>query len=610
MKKNIIDAINEHPLVFDGAMGTTIYSKGVFINTNFEELNLTRPDLIREIHKEYIDAGADVILTNTFGANSIKLSKYGLSDKVTEINKAAVDIAKSVANDETYILGSVGSCLNFGSMITSSNKYQILEAYNEQISTLKNAGVDGIIFETFFDIDELLLASSIAKSYKLPTIASITIRKEMETPNGQSVEKAIKQLDKSPDIDILGLNCSIGPHAMLTAVKKVINEINKPLVVQPNSGIPKKVDGRMIYMNTPEYFTSYSKNYIALGVRGVGGCCGTTNEHISDMSKAIKAITTIKKKNIVKQIDIIDNNDIDVTPTIEKSNFAKKLFEKEHATTIEITPPRSTNLANIIEKAKLCKDAGIDAINLPDGPRASSRISPLITALMIEREANIETILHYCCRDRNLIGMQSDLLGGYAGGLKNYLIITGDPPKLGNYPNATAVFDMDSVGLTQVVNNLNHGRDIAGNEIQPPTSILIGVGVNPCAIDTEKELQHYFDKIDAGAEYVITQPVFDTDSLFRFLDRMNKYKKTLPVVAGIWPLVSYKNAMFLKTEVPGVTVPDSIINRMEKAQTKEDGLKIGLEIAVEMREKIADSVQGFQVSAPFGNTKIAIDVLK
>lgn len=608
--KNIIEAINEKTLVFDGAMGTTIYSKGVFINTCFDELNLTRPDLIKEIHQGYIDAGADVILTNTFGANSIKLKKYGLGGKCKEINTAGVRIAKEVAGDKIYVLGSVGSRLKLGSIMTSENQPEIEESYHEQIKTLVEAGVDGIMFETFFDLKELLLGARIAKSYNIPIIASMTSRKELETPEGLDIAKALQKLDKSDNIDILGLNCTIGPHAMLSAVKKVIDKINKPLVVQPNAGSPKKLEGRTIYMNTPEYFTTYCKHYIELGVKGVGGCCGTDKTHIEDMAKAIKAITSSKKKIEIIKSESVDNTEINVTPTIEKSNFAKKLFSKEHATTIEITPPRSTDLTDVINKVEQCKKAGIDAINIPDGPRASSRISPLVTALMIEQKTGMETILHYCCRDRNLIGMQSDLLGGYAGGLKNYLIVTGDPPKLGNYPDATAVFDVDAVGLTTVVNNLNHGLDIAGNTINPPTSILIGVGANPCALDFEKEVNHFYNKVKAGAEFVITQPVFDTDSLMRFIEQINKDNMSIPLVAGIWPLVSYRNAMFLKTEVPGVVVPDSVIERMSKAKTKEDGIKIGLEIAIEMKEKIAPFVQGYQVSAPFGRVECAVEVIR
>ena len=606
--KNILEEINKRTLVFDGAMGTSIYSKGVFVNTCFDELNLTNPEMIKGIHIDYVKAGADVILTNTFGACNIKLKKFGLESKCVEINQAGVKIAKEVAGDSVYVLGSVGSRLNFGSMMTSENIKEIEQSYYEQIEALKSGGVDGIMFETYFDINELLLGAKIAKQLNLPVFGSITLKKELETPNGLGIKRAVTLLDKSEYVDVLGLNCSIGPHAMLSAVKKIIDIIHKPLVVQPNAGSPQKIDGRMIYMNTPEYFTSYCKHYVELGVKGVGGCCGTNETHIEDMAKAIKAISSAKKHIEVVDVDISKNNEIVVTPAHEKSNFAKKLFSKDFATTIEITPPRSVDLSDVIKKVELCKKAGIDAINIPDGPRASSRISPLVTALMIEKQTGMETILHYCCRDRNLIGMQSDLLGGYAGGLRNYLIVTGDPPKLGNYPNATAVFDVDSVGLTTVVNNLNHGVDIAGNIINPPTSILIGVGANPCALDIDKEINHLKNKVQAGAEYIITQPVFDVEALFRFIDKTDNI--SIPLVAGIWPLVSYKNAMFLKTEVPGVNVPDSVIKRMEKAKTKEDGLKIGLEIAVEMKEKLASFVQGYQVSAPFGKVDLAIDVLQ
>lgn len=608
--KNIIETLNERTLVFDGAMGTTIYSRGVFINTCFDELNLSRPDLIKEIHQEYVDAGADVILTNTFGANSIKLKKYGLGGKCKEINEAGVKLAKEIAGDKVYVLGSVGSRLKLGSIMTSENQQEIEDSYHEQISALVKAGVDGIMLETYFDLKELLLGAKIAKSYNIPVIASMTSRKELETPEGLDIAKALQKLDKCSDIDALGLNCTIGPHAMLSAVKKVIDKIHKPLIIRPNAGNPKKLEGRTIYMNTPEYFTTYCKHYIELGVKGVGGCCGTDHKHIEDMAKAVKAITSTKKKIEIIKSDNTELAEINVTPTIEKSNFAKKLFSKEHATTIEITPPRSTDLTDVLKKVEQCKEAGIDAINIPDGPRASSRISPLVTALMIEQKTGMETILHYCCRDRNLIGMQSDLLGGYAGGLKNYLIVTGDPPKLGNYPDATAVFDVDAVGLTTVVNNLNHGLDIAGNTINPPTSILIGVGANPCALDIEKEINHFHNKVKAGAEFVITQPVFDTDSLIKFIDKIRNLDIDIPLVAGIWPLVSYRNAMFLKTEVPGVVVPDSIIERMSKATTKEDGIKIGLEIAIEMKNKIAPYVAGYQVSAPFGKVECAVEVLK
>lgn len=607
MKTPFLTKIKDTPLIFDGAMGTVIYEKGIFLNACYDELNLTNPDLIKSIHQSYVDAGADVILTNTFGANRIKLEKYGLADKVKEINIAGVKLARSTSED-VYVLASIGSNLSSGEILTSENLERIKASYKEQISILVDAGVDGIIFETFFDVEELMIATEIAKSYQIPVVASMTLTKEMETPKGLSIVTALKKLDKSQSVDILGLNCSIGPHAMLSAVEKVIGSISKPLVVQPNAGHPQKRDGRMIYLSTPEYFTSYCKNYINLGVMGVGGCCGTNVEHIKEMARTIKALTGVKKHVEISKIEV-QNTNIVVTPTIEKSNFAKKLFsESKKAISIEITPPRSVDLTPMLEKVQKCKDVGVDAINIPDGPRASARISPMVAGVMIEQKIGMEVILHYCCRDRNLIGMQSDILGGYAAGIKNYLVITGDPPKLGNYPQATAVFDVDAVGLTKVIHNLNRGEDIAGNEINPPTSILIGVGANPCAINLENEIKHFYNKIDAGAEYVMTQPVFDADTLLRFIDITSKYKQ-IPVVAGIWPLVSLKNALFLKNEVPGVEIPDRIIERMEKANTKEDALKIGIEIAHEIKQKIDSSVQGYQISAPFGKVDLAINII-
>ncbi|MGN1153898.1 MAG: bifunctional homocysteine S-methyltransferase/methylenetetrahydrofolate reductase, partial [Candidatus Gastranaerophilaceae bacterium] len=564
MKQPFLERIKSTPLIFDGAMGTVLYEKGIFLNTCYDELNLINPDLIRNIHQGYVDAGADVILTNTFGANRIKLEKFGLADKVVEINQAGVRLAKEV-NVDGYVLASVGSNLRSGEILTSENINKIKESYKEQISVLAESEIDGIIFETFFDLEELILAANIAKEYNLVVVASMTLNKELETPKGLDIVFALEKLDKSADIDVLGLNCSIGPHAMLSAVEKVINKITKPLVVQPNAGHPQKLDGRMIYLSTPEYFTSYCKNYINLGVMGVGGCCGTNAEHIKEMSRTIKALTGVKKHVEISKIELKHDSDIVVTPTIEKSSFAKKLFSKnDRVVSIEITPPRSIDLTPMLEKVKKCKDFGVDAINIPDGPRASARISPMVAAVMIEQKIGIEVILHYCCRDRNLIGMQSDLLGGFAAGIKNYLVVTGDPPKLGNYPEATAVFDVDAVGLTKVIHNLNYGQDIAGNEITPPTSILIGIGANPCAVNLDKEIQHFYNKIDAGAEYVMTQPVFDADMLLRFIDKTSNYKKTIPVVAGIWPLVSLKNALFLKNEVPGVEIPDNIIDRMTK----------------------------------------------
>ena len=607
---NVIDKMNETPLIFDGAMGTVIYERGVFVNACYDELNITNSKLIKSIHKEYVDAGCDVILTNTFGANKFKLEKFGLADKVYDINYAGAKNALEMAGDNVYVLGCIGPCLNKGLSITVENSDELEENYNIQIKALCDGGVDGIIFETFNSIEELEIASKIAKKFNIPVIALLACRKEKETLNGLNIKDAIKRLEKNKNIDAIGMNCIIGPHAMLSLVEDVIDLTSKPFIVEPNAGHPQNVDGRMIYMSTPEYFATYAQNFIRLGVRGVGGCCGTTPKHIGETAKTVKALTGVKKHLTVEKISDSEQVEVETTPKEEKSRFAKKMFSGEKVITIEIAPPRSVSLDSMLEKVRECKNAGVDAINIPDGPRASSRISSLVSAIIIERETGIETILHYCCRDRNLIGMQSDILGGFAAGLKNYLIITGDPPKLGDYPNATAVFDIDAVGLTKVVHNLNKGFDIAGNLINPPTSILIGVGANPCAIDVEKELTHFLNKYNAGAEYVITQPVFDPNALLSFIEKADKKGIDLPFVAGIWPLISLKNALFLKNEVPGVFVPDSVIEIMEKAKTKEDGIKYGIEIAHGIKEKIEPYVNGYQISAPFGKVDVALNITK
>lgn len=610
MKTNIIEKMSETPLVFDGAMGTIIYEKGVFINACFDELNLTNPNLIKSIHQEYVDAGADVILSNTFGANLFKLEKFGLADKIYDINLQGAKNAKEVAGDKVYVLASIGPCIAKGKIITEENKEKLIKSYELQLSALKEGKVDGVIFETYHNLEEIEIASRMAKELGLPVIVSLACTKEQETLNGLDIKIAISKLDKNSNIDAIGLNCIIGPHAMLSVLENVINLTEKPFIVEPNAGHPQNIDGRMIYMSTPEYFTTYSQNYIRLGVRGVGGCCGTTPKHIEEMAKTIKALTGVKKHIKIEKIENNSQNEVKITPSEQKSKFANKLFNGEKVTTVEITPPRSIIMTPMLEKVKICQNAGIDAINIPDGPRASSRISSMVAALIIEKELQMETILHYCCRDRNLIGMQSDLLGGFAAGLKNYLIVTGDPPKLGDYPNATAVFDVDAVGLTKVTHNLNCGFDVAGNPINPPTSILIGVGANPCAVDIEKELQHFLNKFNAGAEYAITQPIFDANAFLSFVQKSRDLGIKLPIVAGIWPLVSLKNALFLKNEVPGVCIPDEVISKMEKAKTKEDGIKVGIEIAQEIKEKISSVASGYQVSAPFGNVEIALKVLK
>jgi homocysteine S-methyltransferase len=481
-------------------------------------------------------------------------------------------------------------------------------AFEEQIHALADGGVDAIYLETFDHLHELQLAARVARGTGLPVFASFTVSPQGETIVGREIETVVTALDQDPHVDGMGINCGIGPQLACDVLERALPLTGKPFVVMPNAGMPREVDGRMIYMTSPDYFTSYAKRFIQQGARGVGGCCGTEPRHIREAAKAVKSLSGVKVHVEIRH-PVAPVHPVERIPSAEKSRLAAKLARGEKVTSVEITPPRGINLTRTLEQARLCRDRGVDCINIPDGPRASARVSPLVTAIRILQEVGIEPVLHYCCRDRNLIGMQSDLLGGYVAGIRNLLIITGDPPKLGDYPEATGVFDVDSVGLTRVASHLNNGLDIGGNPIDPPTGLFVGVGANPCALSLDREEARYVQKLDAGAEFTITQPVFDPDALFRFLDRVERSSKTVPVIAGVWPLISHKNAEFMRNEVPGVSVPDSILERMSRATSREDGVKWGVEIARDICDRIAGRVAGFQVSAPMGRVDIALAVL-
>ncbi len=606
--QSILERIKSAPLVFDGAMGTVIYARGVFINTCYDELNLTRPDLIREIHREYVDAGADVIETNTYGANRIKLRSHGLADNVKAINKAAVALARKEAGDSVYVSASVGPCLGSGQMWNDDKADELRAAFQEQIGALAEAGVDLIQLETFVFLQELQLAAGVARASGIPVLASFSVRSSEETALGAPVQAFAAALNADPNVDMIGLNCGVGPAQVYDAAEHVLPLLSKPLVCLPNAGMPRDVEGRMMYLSSPEYFTEYAKKLIELGARGVGGCCGTTPDHIRVAAKAVKALSGVKQHVRIKVYQP-DRVTVKVTAPEKKSQFAARLLAGERVTSIELLPPKACDVSALVAKARQCRERGIDAINIPDGPRASARVSPMVAAMAVQQQAGIEAVLHYCCRDRNLIGMQSDLLGAEVAGIHNILIITGDPPKLGDYPDVTGVFDVDSIGLTQVAANLNHGHDIGGNPVDPPTALFLGVGANPVAVSPDLEFQRYAAKLEAGAEFAITQPVFDPDALFRFLDRVATLPRRVPVVAGIWPLISYKNAEFMRNEVPGVTVPDWIMDRMGRCRTKEEGVETGIAVACEIRDAIASRVAGFQVSAPLGKLDIALRVL-
>ncbi|HET9529422.1 MAG TPA: bifunctional homocysteine S-methyltransferase/methylenetetrahydrofolate reductase [Blastocatellia bacterium] len=597
---------DDRVLVFDGAMGTMLYSRGVYINRCYDELNLISPDLVLGIHREYVKAGADIIETNTYGANRVKLAGYGLEDKIREITRTGARLAREAAADRAYVAGAIGP---LGIRIEPYGPTSIEEAqafFREQAEGLLEGGVDLFILETFSDVAEIHQALIAVRSIcDLPVVAQMTIQNDGNTSYGTSPEIFTRRLDEW-GADVIGLNCSVGPHAMFEAIEKMQQVTRRKLSAQPNNGLPRQVDGRMFYMASPDYMAKYAKRLIQAGAKFIGGCCGTTPEHIRQIANAVTALSP--GRSSVSAFVIEERPDVEVTPAEQKSRFAKKICDGEFVTSVEIVPPKGCDPSKMLDSVRLLKDAGVDAVNVPDGPRAQSRMGVLAVSTLIEQQVGIETVVHYCCRDRNLLGMTSDLLGAAALGLRNLLIITGDPPKMGPYPEATAVFDIDSIGLVNMVNRLNNGLDIGGNPIGQPTSFFIGVGVNPCAVDLDYELRRFEYKVEAGAEFAITQPTFDVEQLRGFLRRIEGFR--IPVIAGIWPLVSYRNAEFLANEVPGVVVPERVLDRMHRITDKDDARREGLAIARETFMEVRDMVQGVQVSAPFGKVQYALDVFR
>lgn len=599
-------AIQEGTLVFDGAMGTELYRRNVLTNRCFDELCLSQPKMVEEIHQAYAAAGAEVLTTNTYGANRPALEHFGFAEQLEDINRAAVAIARGVAEKAghtIYVAGSIGPSLR-----ESSSQGESAGILEEQIHVLADAAVDLIIFETMPTREAAERAAAAMKCVAgLPYILSFAVYQDNESRVGEPVATLLAPLPSGTIEPVAwGFNCASGPDALLTATECAMPLIRLPLIVQPNAGVPREVGGRQIYLCSPEYIGVYAKRYLKLGVRGIGGCCGTTPDHIREIAQRVKPLA--KKRHDVTKVELAPDLQLQpATPFAEKSRFASRLAQGHWVTSVELLPPRGYDLAETVERARRLQEHGVDAINIPDGPRASSRISPLMTSAMVQREAKIEVILHFCCRDRNLIGMQADLLACAACGLRNILFVTGDPPKLGNYPFATGVFDMDSIGLCRVQQRLNQGVDLGGQRIDPQTHAAIGVGADPTALDQEREIRRFAEKIEAGAEFAITQPMFDADALLRFLDKLPA--SPVKILAGIWPLASYRNALFLRNEVPGVTVPDSIMERLESVSGKEDQRKMGIEIAREIAAQVHDRVQGIQVSPPFGNVETALAVI-
>ena len=599
--------LGEAIVIFDGAMGTELYKRHQFVNVCYDALNLDRPDLVREIHRAYADAGADVLTTNTFGANANKLGKYGLAEQVRAINVAGARLAREIAGPHRRVAGSVGPLgeVPYGREWTEETFTQWI---SDQVTALQEGGVDFIMFETLSSRQDVERACRAMASHpEIPYIVSLNVDRHGESPRGEPLTVLLPPIEAAPVPPMgIGLNCGEGPESMLAALELLMPLTRWPVVVQPNAGTPKQVEGRMIYMTSPEYLTTYAQRYIQLGARAVGGCCGTTPEHIRDLARSLRPLArahvstgaraTLEVRPLAPR-----------PPTRGKSRLADKLCERQWVRCVELSPPRGWNLAPTLEAARLCQRAGIDAINVPDGPRASARLSPLFTAYAIQREAGIEVILHFCGRDKSLLAIQADLLGCAAAGIHNILFITGDPPKLGDFPFSSAVFDADSIAMVRIQDHMNRGLDIGGRPLDPPTRVLIGVGADPNAVDFDREIRRLRQKVETGAEFVITQPIFALEPLERFLKAIGDLH--VPVVAGVWPLASLRNAEFMRNEVPGVVVPDEVMRRMAASPDRETQRQTGIAIAREIIAQLRSAVAGVQVSAPFGRVDTALAVL-
>ena len=610
-KPTFLDAIDQRVLVCDGAMGTMLYAKGIFLNRSFDELNIREPDLVGEVHHAYVRAGADLIETNTFGANRIKLGTFGLADHVHAINLQGAKLARHAAREHVYVAGAIGP---LGIRIEPWGKTGTDEAeefFREQARALLEGGVDLFVLETFRDVNEIGAAIRAVRSVcDLPIVAQVTTEEDGNSLDGAPPEAFVPALEYL-GAQVVGLNCSVGPAAMLETIERMSQVATVKLSAQPNAGRPREIEGRNIYLCSPEYMASYAKRFISSGVRLVGGCCGTTPEHIRHIKSAVREIGSQTRTNPGARrgaARVTVSPLVAPVPRPEKSRMANGLARGAFTVSVELVPPRGFRVDELVERARQLRIHGVDLVNVPDGPRAGARMSALSAAVLVQQQAGIETILHCTCRDRNLLGLQSDLLGAHSMGVRNLLLITGDPPQIGDYPDATAVMDVDSIGLTNMVKRLNDGADIGDQHIGAPTAFHIGVAANPAALDPDEELRRFEHKVKAGAEFAITQLVFDVEQLVQFLRSIETFR--IPVLAAIAPLESLRHAEFLANELPGVRVPEAVVERMRRAEAAGRAAAEGQVIAREIAAEIRPLVQGIQISPGGDSIESALAIME
>jgi homocysteine S-methyltransferase len=605
--KPFLERLGEGVVVCDGAMGTMLYARGIFVNRCFDELNLSNPALVQSVHEEYAEAGADLIETNTFGAHRVKLGPHGFEAQVRKINKDGALLARQAARGRALVAGSIGPLGKPLEPYGSITFADAVAAYTEQAEGLADGGVDLFILETMPSLDQARAALTAVRAVSdLPVVVSLTFNEEGTTAYGEQPEDVVRVLE-SLDVPVIGANCSQGPQPMLETIQRMAAAASSArLSAMPNAGAPALVEGRYVYLCTPEYMASYARRFLAAGVAVVGGCCGTTPAHIRNLVRSVRMLKPGRETATVLPPTRAKEAPLPV-PREQKSPLARKLG-KQFAISVELDPPKGAEPGAIVDRAQYCKENEVDCINVGDGPRASARMSAQSLCLILEKQVGIDTILHYTCRDRNLLGIQSDLLGAYALGLRNILAITGDPPKLGDYPDATAVYDVDSIGLIRIMEHLNHGCDLAGNLIGPALSIHIGCGADPGKADIDREIRRLEEKIAAGAEYVMTQPVYDLKTLETFFGLVKHLE--VPVLVGILPLYSYRNAEFLHNEVPGMQIPEDIRERMRKATSGDDAREEGVRIAQEALLASKQMAQGVYIMPPFNKVELAIRVIE
>lgn len=613
----LAEMLASRPLLADGAMGTVLYARGVFINRCYDELNLSDPALIMSVHEEYLQAGAEIVETNTFGGNRFRLTRHGLGTKVHDINAAGVKLAREAVEKlkakqagGAWVAGSVGP---LGVRLEPLGKVALdeaREAFAEQISVLTEGGpgkgVDLLIVETMPALNEaheaLVAARMVAPD--VPVIVMMTVDDESNCLDGASPAHAAKMLTEW-GADAVGVNCSTGPTSVMTAIESMRGATTLPIVAMPNAGLPRAVEGRNIYLCSPEYMASFARRAIGVGAQLVGGCCGTTPNHIRAMRAAMRALDEPVKIEVPGAPPEV-TTETPPAPLGQRSKVGALLAEKKFVTVVEVVPPKGIDCSLEIEGTTMLARLGVHAVNVYDAPQASARMSGQSLAIQIQQNTGVETIWHYACRDRSLLSIQSDLLGASSIGLRNVLCVTGEPLRMGNYADATAVYDVDSIGLVNIVQRLNHGLDVGANSVGGSTNFTIGVAANPGVGDIENELKRFTYKVEAGAEYAITHPVFDLRLLEDFLERIKEHR--IPVIAGIWPLVSLRNAEFMKNDLR-VSMPEEIMLRMAQAETPEAAREEGIKIAQEMVRAVQPYVDGVQVSAPFGRFEIAAEVI-